>query len=442
MNVGSLSWSLSIEDVTDAMTEAGVRRAAIFTDSQGQVRATHPLFDGIATRIASDPRDYQGHEALFVQTGEESGHLMLAAIHNTRRGQAAGGVRFWQYTDLEAFLRDGLRLSQGMGRKCALASLWWGGGKGVIARKAGTDHRDPEVRKAVYRDFGRFMTGLKGCYITAEDVGTTPPDMKQIFSETRFTTCTPPSLGGSGNPSILTARGVVEAMEAACRFRFESGLKGRTIAMQGAGNVSRYMIEELLKRNIGRVLAVDVDVHSIEQTATLCQDDRLELRKIEPKDFEIFSEQADIFAPNAIGAVLTPRTIDQLTAPIVCGAANNPLEDPERDAALLHERGILFVPDFLANRMGIVNCANEQYGYVDNDPAIESHLDHHTEHGIYQRCLTIFANAKARDESPMVEAQRLADTLMQETHPVWGHRGQQIIDSLLGEPWARRAETR
>ena len=211
--------------------------------------------------------------------------------------------------------------------------------------------------------------------------------------------------------------------------------------MQGAGNVSRYMIQELLKRNIGRVLAVDVDEHSIAQTAQLCQDDRLELRHIQFSDQEIFSEQADIFAPNAVGGALKPRTIDQLSAPIVCGAANNPLEDPDRDAALLHERGILFVPDFLANRMGIVNCANEQYGYVDNDAVIESHLDHETDHGIYQRCLTIFNNAKTNDQSPMVEAQHLADKLMQETHPIWGHRGQQIIDGLLAEPWARRAGT-
>jgi glutamate dehydrogenase/leucine dehydrogenase len=121
---------------------------------------------------------------------------------------------------------------------------------------------------------------------------------------------------------------------------------------------------------------------------------------------------------------------------IVCGAANNQLEDPKRDQHTLHERGILYVPDFLANRMGIVNCANEQYGRFTGDDAIYGHLDRETETGIFRRCMEVFARASASGRTPADEASDLADELSQELHPIWGHRSQRIIDHLVESGWA------
>ncbi|MEJ2720476.1 MAG: Glu/Leu/Phe/Val dehydrogenase dimerization domain-containing protein, partial [bacterium] len=209
-------WNEPVDALIDALKTENLRRAYVVTNPEsGSVEASHPVIQPVADAIAADTRDYRRHEGCFFEIGRDSDHLLSAHVHWTMRGQAAGGVRYWGYDTVEGFVRDGLRLSRGMGQKNALAGLWWGGGKGVVARRTGKDHRDGEVRRAVYEDYGRFMTGLCGCYVTAEDAGTTPADMALVFSRTRHTTCIPRSFGGSGNPSILTGTGVVVAMEAA-----------------------------------------------------------------------------------------------------------------------------------------------------------------------------------------------------------------------------------
>lgn len=414
----------------------GLSRAwLVYNEKNDKLEASHPSLDELAIAVQADERDYHRHDACFFEIGLESGHLLGAFIHRTRRGQAAGGVRFWQYENVADYIRDGLRLSRGMGHKCALAGLWWGGGKGVVARRAGVDHRDPDVRRKVYRDYGRFMSGLCGCYVTAEDVGTTPPDMAHIFSMTRHTTCIPPAFGGSGNPSILTAKGVVVAMEAALE-RLEMGtLEGKTIAMQGLGNVSFYMIGDLLERGVARIVGADIDLVPVQ--AVNDQYPQVDARVVAPGDLSLFEQACDILAPNAVGATLNPRTIPLIQARIVCGAANNQLEDPRRDAALLQERDILYVPDFLANRMGIVNCANEQYGVFDGDSAVQAHLERDTEFGVFRRSLDVFERAEMSGRTTAEEAERLAEELSQELHPIWGHRSREIIDYLVASGWAK-----
>jgi glutamate dehydrogenase/leucine dehydrogenase len=431
-------WSGRTDDLIDAMKSNGVRRAYIVTDSEtGKVKASHALFDTVAKAIASDTRDYKRHEGSFFEIGPESDHLLSAHVHWTKRGQAAGGVRYWLYDTVEDFVRDGLRLSRGMGQKNALAGLWWGGGKGVVARRKGKNHTDPAVRRAVYRDYGRFMTSLRGCYVTAEDAGTTQDDMAVLFTMTRHTTCIPESLGGSGNPSILTATGVVVAMEAALDHLGKGSLEGKTVVMQGLGNVAYYMVGDLLERNAGKIVAAEIDETMLNRAKQKYAHAPLEARLVGREDISIFAEPGDVFAPNAVGAILNPDTIPMIRAAVVCGAANNQLADPRRDAKALHDRGILYVPDFLANRMGIVNAANEQYGRFDGDPAIYAHLDKSTPHGIYKRSAEVFARAKKSGRTPAEEASDLADELSQELHPIWGHRGQQIIDYLVKSGWDR-----
>jgi glutamate dehydrogenase/leucine dehydrogenase len=431
-------WSQPVDVLVDALKAQGLRRGYVVTDAEtGEVRASHGLLRPLADAVSDDRRDYKKHEGFFFEIGRESDHLLSAHVHWTRRGQAAGGVRYWFYDTVEDFVRDGLRLSRGMGQKNALAGLWWGGGKGVISRRKGKDHLHPEVRRAVYRDYGRFMTGLSGCYVTAEDAGTTPEDMSVLFSMTRHTTCIPEQLGGSGNPSVLTATGVVVAMEAALDHLGMGTLEGKTVVMQGAGNVSLYMIGELVARKVARIVASDIDERAIERAKQHHPRAPLDLRRVDRGDVSIFAEPGDVFAPNAVGAVLNPDTIPMIRTRIVCGAANNQLADAGRDARMLHERGVLYVPDFLANRMGIVNCANEQYGRLDHDPAIYGHLDKETPWGIYRRAMQVFARAASSGRTPAEEASDLADELSRELHPVWGHRGQQIINHLVRTGWDR-----
>ncbi|MFL6289518.1 MAG: hypothetical protein ACJ759_01330, partial [Thermoanaerobaculia bacterium] len=145
----------------------------------------------------------------------------------------------------------------------------------------------------------------------------------------------------------------------------------------------------------------------------------------------------DIVAPCATGGVLGPATIPRIQAPIVCGAANNQLEDPERDDVLLQERGILYLPDFLVNRMGIVNCADEQYGFVEPDPRVEAHLGNEWENSVYNLSLSVLDEARRTGRTPARVALDLAEQRSRELHPVWGHRGAEIIRSLVRNGWAR-----
>ena len=417
------------------LREHDIPRAHLVLDeARGGVVASHDALRPLAEFLGSEGRDFLGHEGVFLQTDRVHDTLMGAFVHRTARGQAAGGLRYWTYDTLEDFLRDGLRLAVGMTRKNALAGLWWGGGKGVMTRDPRVDRDDRRVRDALYREYGRFVTALRGCYVTAEDVGTSVEDMERVFETTRFTTCVPPALGGSGNPSVPTARGVIAGMEAALEFVDGGTLDGRTVAVQGVGHVGGPLVEMLLERGVARVLACDVDVALVDHVRSRV-DERVELRAVDRHDEWIFGVECDVFAPCATGAILKPATIAGLKARIVCGAANNQLEHPERDDALLHERGILYVPDFLTNRMGIVTCADEGAGYVVPDPNVERHLGREWEHSIHRTCLDVLERSRREDRPTSAIATARADELSVEPHPVFGHRGRAIIEGLVRDRW-------
>lgn len=405
----------------------------------GVLEASHPALDPIRELCQRDTRDFHDHEGLFFEVGPESGALLSAFVHRTRRGQAAGGLRHWPYANVEALVRDGLRLAVGMTRKNAMAGLWWGGGKGVVARRDDIDWRDRGYRDQVYAEYGRFVSSLSGCYVTAEDVGTTPLDMRAVFSTTRHTTCIPPTVGGSGNPSGPTALGVVSAMEAALDVRDMGTLEGKTVAMQGAGNVATFMMQALLERGVSSLIASDINETRLAELRQRFEGAPIEFRHCAPDDLSIFETPCDVFAPNALGGVLNPDTIGRLRTGIVCGAANNQLLDDRRDMDALAKREILYVPDFVANRMGIVNCANEAYGDVPNDPVIEQHLGRNWEHSVFNATRRVLLCARDTGQTTAAAANVLADELSEQQHPIWPLRGQQIIEGLVTRGWAHNA---
>ena len=425
------------DDFIDLLHKEKVSRVYwVWGQKARKVQCSHPFLQEFATRFENDAVDYQEHEGIFLEIGQQSGALLGAFVHNTVRGQAAGGVRYWPYSTLNDFLYDGIRLAKGMTHKNALAGLWWGGGKGVVARSKNVDYRDPRVREQVYADFGKLMTSLRGCYVTAEDAGTNTGDMLHVHGSTRFATCIPESIGGSGNPSIPTARGVLCAIEGALAHRGMGSVSGKTIAIQGIGNVGAPLAQMLVDKGARRIIASDTDRHRKNAIDASTDASRFDIRIVEPDDMSILSEPADVVAPCAHGATLNARTIPTLRASIVCGAANNQLEVPAADGPRLAKRGITYVPDFLANRMGIVNCANEQYGYVPNDKAFDRHLGRDWENGIFALTREILANADRTGKATDVEAVTLAERFARTPHPMWGHRGQAIIDGLVAERWA------
>jgi glutamate dehydrogenase/leucine dehydrogenase len=282
------------------------------------------------------------------------------------------------------------------------------------------------------------VTSLRGCYITAEDAGTGPDDMAVVHQGTRFVTCIPPAIGGSGNPSPATARGVVCAMEGALDHLGLGTLAGKTIAMQGTGNVGAAMIGELLQRGVAAIVASELSAERRAQLAQQFAGAPLTLAAAEPGDDSVLATPCDILAPNALGGILNPDTIPRIRARVVCGAANNQLLDDQRDAQALAARGIVYVPDYLCNRMGIVNCANEQYGQVPHDPAIERHFGRDWDNSVYVITRRALELATSEGITTAAAANRLADELALQPHPVWGHRTRAIVDGLIADEWHRQ----
>jgi glutamate dehydrogenase/leucine dehydrogenase len=426
-------------DFINYLKEHGIERFSFVVDpSAKKLSGSHAELQSIADFIADEMPDFDAHEGLFFQLSKTNDILQGVFVHNTVRGQAGGGVRFWHYNTLEEYLRDGLRLSRAMTQKIALAGLWWGGGKGVMVRNPSIQNGDSGIRAAVYRDFGSLCTRLRGCYVAAEDVGTTVTDMENIFTRSRYTTCIPKELGGSGNPSILTAKGVLCGMEAALDFLGSGTLKGKSVAVQGLGNVGGALVNFLFEKGIAKIIGHDIREAVIEEFRKIYPGDRLELKLVDRADNSIVECECDILSLNATGGVLTPDTIPLVKARIICGGANNQLEDAVRDDALLHERGITYIPDFVANRMGIVNCANEQYGVMDRDAYIERHLGREWAHSIHNTIKEMLKKSNDTGTPPGAIAMKMANELAAEPHPIFGHRGRQIIDALVAEEWHKK----
>ncbi|HWZ45738.1 MAG TPA: Glu/Leu/Phe/Val dehydrogenase [Candidatus Saccharimonadales bacterium] len=280
-----------------------------------------------------------GYELVAFGQDREAGYRGIIAIHSTVLGPAAGGTRFWNYGTEEDALQDALRLSRGMTYKSALAGLPCGGGKSIILG----DNRTRE-REKIFRAHGRFVHALGGKYITAEDVGTSPADMEFVLQETTYVAGLQ---GRSGDPSPRTARGVFRAMQAAARHRWgRDSLAGRTIALQGCGNVGSHLAAELHRAG-AKLVVTDVDEDRVARVVRECG-------ALAVAQEEIYGVQADIFAPCALGAILNDHTIPRLRVEIVCGGANNQLLET-RHGDLLEQRGILYVPDYAANAGGIIS---------------------------------------------------------------------------------------
>ena len=426
----------STQEFINLLKEKSIRRFYFIYDAETkQVKSSHPEFDEIASYLQNESNDFEQHEGMFFQLSSKYDTLFGAFLHRTNRGQGQGGLRYWPYATIFDFLFDGLRLSKGMTHKNSLAGLWWGGGKGIMIYNPEFDKSDVEIRNFLYKEYGEFITSLNGAYITAEDVGTSESDMAQVFANTRFTSCIPKVFGGSGNPSSPTASGVRAGMEAAVEFIGEGTLEGKTVAVQGLGHVATPLINFLYEKGVDRVVACDIFPDVVESAKNEFKDFNFEARLVDKSDSSILEEECDILAPCATGAILNSESIPKIKAKIVCGASNNQLANPAIHDKELMDRGIVYVPDFLINRMGIVNCADEQAGYVNNDPIVERHLSKDWEHSIHKTTLEVLQNSKETGTPPGAVAVDLADKLSRDNHPVYGHRTQLIINSLVDNKW-------
>jgi len=282
-------------DFAAMLSSHGVKRAFI-AFRNGKVEASHACLESLRASLEGDLVDYNQHECVFLQVYCDC--LFGVTLWRTRRGQGCGGIRLREYESLDGFINDGLRLSIGMGRKNALANLWWGGGKGVIAIGDDKDTVNfPERRSDLLHAYGAFITSLRGCYVAAEDAGMNVSDMDQVFQTTRFTTCINPDKGGSGNPSIPTATGIVCGMEGALSALGLGTLEGKSVAVQGLGNVGGALVGFLLHKGC-TVIGTDIDLKRIKFLKDLHKSFVVSEKLIlEPEWTSILSQDVDIVSP-------------------------------------------------------------------------------------------------------------------------------------------------
>jgi leucine dehydrogenase len=328
-----------------------------------------------------------GHEQVVVCHEPSCGYLGIIAIHDTTLGPALGGTRYWHYANFQEAVTDALRLARGMTYKAAVAGLNLGGGKAVIV---GDNKRTD--REFIFRAHGRFVESLGGRYITAEDVGTSPSDMEFIKRETDHVA----GLQGlSGDPSPVTGYGVYMGMKAAAKHRWgKDSLKGKTVAVQGAGKVAYYLSTHLREEG-ARIIVTDIDAEKSNRIM-----EEMGAKVVAPD--EIYDVKADIYAPCALGATINDDTLSRLKVEIIAGGANNQLAE-ERHGLALEKKGLLYAPDFVINAGGLINVYREIVGWSEERAKRKAQE-------IYDTILRVFA-ISARDKIPTYEA---ADRLAEE----------------------------
>jgi leucine dehydrogenase len=293
-------------------------------------------------QVVTSMKEY-GHEQITFVQDKKLGLNAIIAIHSTVLGPALGGTRFWNYASEQDALFDVLRLSRGMTLKNAAAGLKLGGGKAVIIG-------DPKKLKSreFFHAYGKFINTLGGKYYTAEDVNIGADDVAHMNEVTKFVTGTP---GVSGNPSPFTARGIYMGMKAGASVKFGSdSLAGKTIAVQGLGSVGHGLCA-LLANEGARLIVHDINTATVEKTVA-------DFAATAVSAHEILTTECDIFSPNALGAVLNTGNVKHLRCAMVAGAANNVLLDAATGDAL-EAQGILYLPDYIINSGGVINCGME-----------------------------------------------------------------------------------
>lgn len=334
------------------------------------------------------------HEEVIYCSNAESGLRAIIAVHDTTLGPALGGTRMWNYTTSDQALNDVLRLSRGMTYKAAVAGLNLGGGKAVIIGDSRT-----QKNELLFRTFGKFVDGLAGRYITAEDVGTDVRDMEFVRMETKYVTGISKALGGSGDPSPVTAYGVYVGMKACAKQKWGSdSLRGRKIAIQGAGQVARYLCEHLYSEGAELYITdiADDKVKGVLET--------VKAHVVKPD--EIYDTDAEIFSPTALGGIINDETIGKLKCEIIAGGANNQLEDENKHGQMLMEKGILYAPDYVINAGGLINVSNELEGYRQDRAMKQAE-------GIYDIVNKVLTISKEQNIPTHVASNKLAEQRLQ-----------------------------
>jgi leucine dehydrogenase len=324
---------------------------------------------------------------VHIKFDQATGLKAIIAIHSLKRGPAIGGCRLVHYQTTDDALEDALRLAYMMSLKAAISNLPHGGAKAVLIKP-----KKIKDRKAYMEAFADIMNALGGRYVTAVDSGTSIADMDIIHKRTPFVTCIS-SEHDNGDPAPHTAFGVRRGIEAAVKFKLgRESLEGIHIIIQGVGQVGYHLAKEAYALG-ARVTVCDLNQLMLERCvdefkATICPTER------------VYDVAGDVFAPCALGSVLNLNTIERLCVPIVAGSANNQLAHHQH-GVILHERGILYAPDFLINAGGLI-FASCMYDHGDPLKSNEQVSD------IYNIVMDIFVRSREENRATSQVAEAIA----------------------------------
>ncbi|MED4203236.1 Glu/Leu/Phe/Val dehydrogenase [Neobacillus mesonae] len=341
----------------------------------------------------------QEHEQIVFCNDPSTGLKAIIAIHNTTLGPALGGCRMRPYASMDEALEDVLRLSKGMTYKCAAADVDFGGGKAVIIGDPLTD-KTP----AMFRAFGQFVDSLNGRFYTGTDMGTSTEDFVHASRETNCIVGIPEAYGGSGDSSVPTALGVIYGLKATNKTIFGSeDLSGKTYIIQGLGKVGFKVAEQLLEAgadlyvndiNLSSIKAIQERAKQLGRNVDVVSGD------------EVYTTAADVFVPCALGGIINDVTIDQLKVKAVVGSANNQLLT-EKHGQMLKQKGILFAPDYMVNAGGLIQVADELYGY-NKERVLKKTKS------IYDSLLEVYKQARLDDITTIQAANRLCEKRLED----------------------------
>lgn len=353
--------------------------------------------------ISKEAMDQWGGETLITHLDKDTQSIIFIGIHSSRIGPAAGGMRMKKYNHLDDAVNDVLNLSKAMTSKFAIANMKWGGGKTVVFL---TRELDVSERELFFMRFGELLKSLQGRYYVGPDIGTSSEDMDIIYRTGKpFVFSRTVKAGGAGSSSIPTAYGVYAGIKTTCKFLFGTEcLEGRTIFIQGLGNVGQFLLKILLREN--------AQVIFTETNQTLVNSILKEVKKIQylapDKAYDV---TCDIFAPCAHGAILNPVTIPLLKCKGIVGAANNQLSVPE-DAERLKQRGILYAPDYVVNLGGAMGITSIEAEGVAEEESMEN-----VQKTIAKTLEEIYMYAKSADINTVEAAINIARQRLENSFP-------------------------
>lgn len=441
-------------EVAQILIDKKIQKVIIANLNDGIV-CSHPEADFLIPYI-KDSSEWGKHEAVMLKVDEQTQCIYIVSIHSTVRGRPEGGVRLINSSNFLSGLNDCLALSFSMTLKNAYAGIWEGGAKSVIIpfnerifdllmkEQAKTEKESVGLfRELLWRNYGGFISEMQGAYLVGEDMNLNSSDMRCILKYNVHTSCLPESVGGAGNPSPRTAKGIFKAVKATCEALFPASpeIKNKKIILKGAGLVGISLAEQLLEA--GAILTIyDTDPKAKEKSTKLKdvtwkiiektedEDQETFLKRFREKELEfLHSTPADIFSPNARSGTLTEELIEVLKVKAIVGAENAQIAKKEEKEiiARLNSLGITYIPEPCVNYMGVFSAYQEHRGILIAD--FEKKAEE-----IYKQTKKLIEDAKANNETPHSIFNKTALENAKEPHPIDGHRGIEIIKELV-ESW-------